>query len=448
MDSENLAHSMPPLLLGLAGTLLSATQSVSPLTPNESVASASVGEESVSTTALAAMAQVASSTGHEQGITQSQTAAIATFSDDETETPLPPTVSQAILTSHAAVPDEAEQTNLVAPTASGIAATHEEPGTFLSNESSSNEPVLSSSTTELRSMANAGQPPMSTDEQLVPSPTARPPVNADIQEVGEKVPGTDLDGRLTVHQTAATRADRAASRNADGNDQPPVEERVSPTGRLSDSSSGRPSFSVQAGRSYRETEQDSTRSFQQGSSSLTQGDPHQVHHISATSQFNIPVIAAGHTANDEPAPSADQATPVLSDAGARAVRLDREASTAPPVQSVHVDMPSADLGQLRVRIVLSDQTVHTHVRTDSPELGHLLASRQDQLGAQLSASGLEMGHFRVQVDRQGANHSGQEWLSRAYDDAFQRHQGHRQQDRPPDSPVPSWERTGVLSLFA
>jgi flagellar hook-length control protein FliK len=110
----------------------------------------------------------------------------------------------------------------------------------------------------------------------------------------------------------------------------------------------------------------------------------------------------------------------------------------------------ADFGQLRVRVVLSDQTVHTHLSTDRAELGQMLTSQQEQLSTQLSAAGLDLGRFQVQVDQGRTNQSGQEWQSQSQSqsDTSQQQRDSRQQDHSPETPVPSQKRTGMLSLFA
>ena len=130
---------------------------------------------------------------------------------------------------------------------------------------------------------------------------------------------------------------------------------------------------------------------------------------------------------------------------------DPETAPAPLTHSVQFDLAPADFGQLRVRVVLSDQTVHTHLSTDRAELGQMLTSQQEQLSTQLSAAGLDLGRFQVQVDQGRTNQSGQEWQSHPQpqsDTSQQQQRDSRQQDHSPETPVPSQKRTGMLSLFA
>jgi Flagellar hook-length control protein FliK len=127
---------------------------------------------------------------------------------------------------------------------------------------------------------------------------------------------------------------------------------------------------------------------------------------------------------------------------------DPETAPAPLTHAVQFDLAPADFGQLRVRLVMSDQTVHTHLSTDRPDLGQMLTSRQEQLSTQLSSAGLDLGRFQVQVNQERANQSGQEWSSQAHGGTSQQQQDSREQEHSPETPVPSQKRTGVLSLFA
>ncbi|HEU4683478.1 MAG TPA: flagellar hook-length control protein FliK [Nitrospira sp.] len=170
---------------------------------------------------------------------------------------------------------------------------------------------------------------------------------------------------------------------------------------------------------------------------------------------NVPAFAAAAAAAP-PSP----AGPVSLDAPAAGAAappapIEHEPPRQAGVQSVQFEVPHADVGQLRVRVVLADQTVHTHMMTDHPEMGRMLVDRQEQLGSQLSNAGLELGQLRVQVDRQGSFHAGQEWQSHLYDDRFQQQRGQpRQQEQQPAGPwkppAPSWERRQetALSIFA
>lgn len=127
---------------------------------------------------------------------------------------------------------------------------------------------------------------------------------------------------------------------------------------------------------------------------------------------------------------------------------DPEPTAVPRTHAVQFDMAPADFGQLRVRVVLSDHTIHTHLSTDRAELGQMLTGQQEQLSAQLTAAGLDLGRFQVQVDQERSHQSGQDRQSQAHSGTTQQQRDPRQQDRPQDVPAPPQKRSGVLSLFA
>lgn len=127
---------------------------------------------------------------------------------------------------------------------------------------------------------------------------------------------------------------------------------------------------------------------------------------------------------------------------------DTETAPIPLTHAVQFDLEPADFGQLRVRLVMSEHTVHTHLSTDRAELGQILTGRQEQLSTQLSAAGLDLGRFQVQVNQERASHSGQEWPSQAHGGTSHQQRDARQQEHSPETPVSSQKRTGVLSLFA
>ena len=127
---------------------------------------------------------------------------------------------------------------------------------------------------------------------------------------------------------------------------------------------------------------------------------------------------------------------------------DPEPTPVPRTQAVQFDMSPADFGQLRVRVVLSDHTIHTHMSTDRAELGQMLTGQQEQLSTQLTAAGLDMGRFQVHVDQDRMNQSGQNGQSPAHSGTSQQRRDSRSQDPPQDAPVPSAPRTGILSYFA
>ncbi|MDR4472114.1 MAG: flagellar hook-length control protein FliK [Nitrospira sp.] len=73
---------------------------------------------------------------------------------------------------------------------------------------------------------------------------------------------------------------------------------------------------------------------------------------------------------------------------------------APFSQTVTLDLDPLDMGPLRVRVMMNDQTVHAHIRTEHGELGQGLLQQGQSLESSLRTTGLEMGMLRVTVDQQ------------------------------------------------
>jgi len=74
-------------------------------------------------------------------------------------------------------------------------------------------------------------------------------------------------------------------------------------------------------------------------------------------------------------------------------------------RSVVFDVAQPDLGHVNIRVAMSNDVVHTHLSADRPEVGQFLINGQDRLQAALQANGLDMGQFRVDIDRQNAGRS-------------------------------------------
>lgn len=440
---EGLTDPALALALALSGNTLPISQPTQLADSDETVGSTPVAEDSVSAATLVALAQAASSEG--QGPAQSVVAAGSENSPAAVK-PVPvPTVSSTagIPTTSTTIPDEPALAGLTRPADVGTSTTAQEVS------AQSDQPGSSLPAKEQNGSARTGQAHTPTDARLVQQTDMRPMENAASQQVGEtNANDTGVKEEPTLHRMSANRAAQAELHDLGLNSQQ-RDQKGAPIGNgTSDSSSHPTSFVTQAESRRGETNEDTSRSFQHESFSSQAGHAPQTHDTSTAVLYSGQAAAVSRIAPGGSASPADPATPTSADATANVTRADHETPGAPPVHAVQFDLPPTDLGRLRVRVVLSDQTVHTYMTTDRAELGQLLSSRQDQLGTQLSASGLDMGQFRVQVDHHGANHSGQERLSRAYDDTLQQQRGHRQQERPPGSPVPDRERTGMLSLFA
>lgn len=117
------------------------------------------------------------------------------------------------------------------------------------------------------------------------------------------------------------------------------------------------------------------------------------------------------------------------------------------VHAVQVNLDQEELGRLRVRVVLADSTVHTRVTTEYADLGQFLMDRRDHLESALHASGLDVGQFKVHIDRQGSGQSADDWMTRSFGDEFDRPRGRHEPMRADADATPVAEPHG-LSVFA
>jgi hypothetical protein len=85
-----------------------------------------------------------------------------------------------------------------------------------------------------------------------------------------------------------------------------------------------------------------------------------------------------------------------------------ESSVRFMTRSVVFDVAQPDLGHVNIRVAMTNDVVHTHLSTDRLEVGQFLVSGQDRLQAAFQANGLDMGQFRVDIDRQSAGRSFQQ----------------------------------------
>jgi hypothetical protein len=74
-------------------------------------------------------------------------------------------------------------------------------------------------------------------------------------------------------------------------------------------------------------------------------------------------------------------------------------------RSVVLDLARPDLGHVNIRVAMTNDVVHTYLSADRPEVGQFLINGQDRLQAAFQANGLDMGQFRVDIDRQSAGRS-------------------------------------------
>jgi len=118
-------------------------------------------------------------------------------------------------------------------------------------------------------------------------------------------------------------------------------------------------------------------------------------------------------------------------------------------RAVVFDVAQPDLGHVNIRVAMTNDVVHTHLSTDRLEVGQFLVNGQDRLQAALQANGLDMGQFRVDIDRQSAGRSFHHDSSQEQGQA--RNQGSQvmqweQSSHRQDEPRPSLH--GLLNLVA
>ncbi|TKB91560.1 MAG: hypothetical protein E8D40_08675 [Nitrospira sp.] len=99
-----------------------------------------------------------------------------------------------------------------------------------------------------------------------------------------------------------------------------------------------------------------------------------------------------------------------------------ESSVRFMTRSVVFDVAQPDLGHVNIRVAMTNDMVHTHLSADRLEVGQFLVNGQDRLQAAFQANGLDMGQFRVDIDRQSAGRSFQQDSSQE--------QGHTWNQRP------------------
>ncbi|NGZ03837.1 MAG: hypothetical protein CV090_12405 [Nitrospira sp. WS238] len=123
-------------------------------------------------------------------------------------------------------------------------------------------------------------------------------------------------------------------------------------------------------------------------------------------------VAVGTTSQIHPTPGTP--APMSSDAHAKlGVPAENmvQAAGIPVTKSVVVNVAQPDLGNVNIRVAMTHDVVHTHFSSDRLEVGQFLINSQERLQTALQSSGMDMGQFRVDIDRQGAGRSFQQGAS-------------------------------------
>ena len=134
--------------------------------------------------------------------------------------------------------------------------------------------------------------------------------------------------------------------------------------------------------------------------------------------------------------------------------------TAPPVdwmpepsanhaQSVLLEVAQPDLGRVNIRMAVNQDLVHTYITSDRSEIGQFLANGQDKLQTAFQNAGLDMGQFRVDIDRQSAGRSFQQQTPQGQNHSYLPYreggsQGHGNEP----AFAGSSHRSGMLNLVA
>lgn len=104
-------------------------------------------------------------------------------------------------------------------------------------------------------------------------------------------------------------------------------------------------------------------------------------------------------------PTHDAAPPLTPTQPLAAPRESTEASFPTLSRSVAFEVAGPELGRIHVRVAMTNDQVHTHLSSDRSEVGQFLMNGHDRLQAALQSAGLDLGQFRVDIDRQSAGRS-------------------------------------------
>lgn len=83
-------------------------------------------------------------------------------------------------------------------------------------------------------------------------------------------------------------------------------------------------------------------------------------------------------------------------------------NTTSQTKSMVLEVSQADLGRVNIRVAVNQDVVHTHFSSDRNDMGQYLQNGQDRLQSALQTSGLDLGRFQVDIDRQSAGRSFQQ----------------------------------------
>jgi hypothetical protein len=155
--------------------------------------------------------------------------------------------------------------------------------------------------------------------------------------------------------------------------------------------------------------------FNQGDQrSSHEGSSWPAHEPAVQPQFDLPgshsaqSAAMGNIVSPQPRPVESSITSTADRALSVAAVHDAEPSVPPMGRAIVFQVAEPDLGRINVRVALTNEVVHAYLSSDRPDVGYFLMNGHDRLQSALQANGLDMGQFRVDIDRQSAGRSFQQ----------------------------------------
>ena len=136
--------------------------------------------------------------------------------------------------------------------------------------------------------------------------------------------------------------------------------------------------------------------------------PWAAHAPMASSESDLPddqsaqSVIAGNTPSPQSRPVDSRSASPAGSAASVSPAHDIEPYIPTMSRSVVFEIAEPDLGRINIRVALANELVHAYLSPDRSEVGQFLMSGQDRLQAALQSNGLEMGQFRVDIDRQSA----------------------------------------------
>lgn len=141
---------------------------------------------------------------------------------------------------------------------------------------------------------------------------------------------------------------------------------------------------------------------------LVQGTAVDLPSINGRTTEQYAAVAQSQTVS---VPAASSSTVIVPPAQAASSVPDLAQPLTPSIlRSVVLEVAQPDLGHVNIRVAMMNESVHAHFLTDRAEVGQFLINGQDRLQTTLQANGLDMGQFRVDIDRQSGGRSFQQGL--------------------------------------